>query len=331
MRRNPRLIDFETLSMATQDLAMTAWIWGNEPKDKKKTFAVRLFQDINTDIRHNFIVKTTRLSDLEEKKDFDVETFFENTKDKIVSTDIFSLYNKLQKQENEIQSLCYGYTRDNIQNWMRFCENIDTVKKKHNEYICNYEQSMKEDKATSFPITSVYWDNDHKTTVKNWIWIKKDNKRFAFDSEAECLWADILSEVAEQNGTAADSSNDDGEKRFLWGKNFPYNSDIKYEYYNNGIHCSYPDFILKDKKGRIHIFEVKSVNKSNNQDIDTTEYEEKIRHLKECYLYASRLLDNHIFYLPVLSGETWQITKYENGNICTLSENGFKQSFQQPL
>ena len=59
---------------------------------------------------------------------------------------------------------------------------------------------------------------------------------------------------------------------YLWGKNFPLNSNIKYEYYANGIHSSYPDFILKDSQGRIHIFEVKSVNISMQSNINSEEY-----------------------------------------------------------
>lgn len=59
----------------------------------------------------------------------------------------------------------------------------------------------------------------------------------------------------------------------MWGKNFLANSNIRYEYYADGIHSSYPDFIMKDTQNRIHIFEVKSVNKSNKIDIDKETYE----------------------------------------------------------
>ena len=46
------------------------------------------------------------------------------------------------------------------------------------------------------------------------------------------------------------------------------------EYYLDGIHSSYPDFVMKDKNGKIHIFEVKSVNKSSSQNINEEEYED---------------------------------------------------------
>ncbi|GHU49571.1 hypothetical protein FACS189459_1470 [Bacilli bacterium] len=49
-------------------------------------------------------------------------------------------------------------------------------------------------------------------------------------------------------------------------------------------HDSFPDFILKDSRGRIHIFEVKSFNQSNSFFFDENEYKEKIKSLQECYL-----------------------------------------------
>ena len=66
------------------------------------------------------------------------------------------------------------------------------------------------------------------------------------------------------------------ERKKLWGKNFLSGSEMRYEYYLNGIHQSYPDFVLKDDKGQIHLFEVKSVNVSNKATFDTEEYKEKI-------------------------------------------------------
>ena len=41
VRRNPRLIDFETLNNDAQNLATTAWIWGIIPEVKKKVFNVK--------------------------------------------------------------------------------------------------------------------------------------------------------------------------------------------------------------------------------------------------------------------------------------------------
>lgn len=73
------------------------------------------------------------------------------------------------------------------------------------------------------------------------------------------------------------------EYKYLWGKNYIPNSEIKFEYCSGGVHCSYPDFVMKDCYDRIHIFEVKSLNKSNavSNSFDGGEYEEKIEELKK--------------------------------------------------
>lgn len=105
-------------------------------------------------------------------------------------------------------------------------------------------------------------------------------------------------------------------------------SEIKYEYYANGIHVSYPDFVMKDKKGKIHIFEVKSVNASKGQNIDSAEYKNKIQHLKECYKACSKILKDHIFYLPILKGDEWSLIKYEKGEEDTISEEKFIESLR---
>ncbi|MCQ2351183.1 MAG: hypothetical protein MJ003_04325 [Paludibacteraceae bacterium] len=114
---------------------------------------------------------------------------------------------------------------------------------------------------------------------------------------------------------------------FLWGKNYLHNSEIKYEYYLNGLHQSYPDFIMKDTKGVVHIFEVKSVNVSNTLSINKEEYETKINALKECYKYSSKLT-GHIFYLPILDGEDWKIIRFKNGQVDTISVSQLYKSFQ---
>ena len=117
------------------------------------------------------------------------------------------------------------------------------------------------------------------------------------------------------------------ENKYLWGKNFLPNSEIKFEYYQNGIHSSYPDFVMKDKKGRIHLFEVKSVNVSNAAQFDSDEYKGKILALKECYKQCSKLT-NYNFYLPVLKEEVWQITKISNGNEETITKEKFLDSLK---
>lgn len=100
---------------------------------------------------------------------------------------------------------------------------------------------------------------------------------------------------------------------YLWGKNYLFGSEIRYEYYLEGTHFSYPDFIMKDKYDRINIFEVKSVNEGfAKPGLDPESYKKKILALKECYKQAS-VLTGHIFYLPIKEERSWKITRLLNG------------------
>ena len=93
---------------------------------------------------------------------------------------------------------------------------------------------------------------------------------------------------------------------------------------------SYPDFIMKDKFDRIHIFEVKSINKSASVLMDDQQYQEKVLELKKCYKQASKIT-NQIFYLPVIVKDTWQITRFLNGEEETLSKEQFFKFIKSPV
>ena len=352
VRRNPRLVDFETLSPEAQSLAMTAWIWGIEPRGAKKSRQVRLYGGEN-DIPQAIRIQTTRLKPLSRRKGFDVAGFIaERSKNDVVHSSIFDIYAKLQRSENEVRDLCYEYASC-VQKWWSFGEHIDAVRKEYDNYICNYDESMEivtdtngRVKEASFPITSVYVDNEHYQNISDWVWRRKDGyDKFSFDSEAEREWASILKDLCRNeideveigvpnpnygqlrtDGTAEprllSSSN-----KYLWGKNFLQNSEIKFEYYLNGIHFSYPDFVLKDKKGRIHLFEVKSVNVSPAVQLCSEEYKMKINALKECYKRCSELTD-YIYYLPVLKSDEWHIARIKGGELDEIGKNAFVASLR---
>lgn len=326
VRRNPRLLDFEILSDEAKELATTAWVWGLAPKSMKRTYRVCLCTHQNNDIQDKIRIKTTRLANLVSRKNFDVDKIISPNKNN-APIDIFSLYNKLQKCENSIQDICYKYAGSSVSRWWNFMEQIDKVKKEYNTIICDYSNSMEIDKETSFPAISSYVDNENRLNINDWIWCKDNlkNTLFSFDSEAECQWAALLQKLSKKYDAIANMYGPD-EEHFLWGKNFPQNSDIRYEYYSNGIHSSYPDFIMKDKKGIIHVFEVKSVNVSSQTHLDKHEYDDKIRKLRECYKACSKLLTNHRFYLPIMKDDDWNIRRYVNGNEDVISEDRFVKS-----
>lgn len=358
VRRNPRLLDFETLSNEAQQLAMTAWIWGIKPDSGKKVFGVKLW-DESEDITSQMNLKVTKLKSLQEKESFDIASYISSQPAISSYSNIFELHRKLGKAGNAIVEQCYSYA-DSIDKWWKFTEHLDGIVKENDQYVCDYSQSMEVVKDVdnkpieiSFPVESLYVDNGNYINISDWVWRRKDsNNKFAFDSEAERIWANLLKDLASEDTIESDSKrvamrvqvgkknphagqiNLFGEiesekiapsNKYLWGKNFIAGSNIKYEYCLNGIHSSYPDFIMKDSFGRMHLFEVKSVNFSSSTPLsfDSTEYKLKVEELKKCYKQAS-LLTGHIFYLPVLKDDVWQISCLHNGDAKTLTEEQFK-------
>ena len=344
VRRNPRLMDFETLSPRAQQLAMTAWVWGVKKEEKGKVYSVKL-QDSPGDITENIKIKTTRLKPLDEKIGFDLKKFIESQPARVTHKSIFEINRQLNKIDSSVKKLIYDYA-DTYSKWWDSAEYASEIAKESNQYRCDYTQSMEMDKEVSFSPESSYTVTDKYVNIDNWIWKRNDGaEKFSFDSEAERDWAETLKDLAskgcelivtgkkdsemlpEQLGFNGETQSGiiDPKEVFLWGKNFLHNSQIKYEYYQDALHTSFPDFIMKDKKGRIHIFEVKSVNQSSSLNIDTESYEEKIRALKNCYKQAS-IITGHYFYLPILSNDDWQITVFYNGEEKTVSKKEFRKN-----
>lgn len=359
VRRNPHLTDFENLSEEAKKLATTSWIWGIVDEAKGKSYAVKLF-DEPTDITNEIKIKTTRLKNLTEKTDFDLEKLI-NTQNLPKYSSIFELYKKLNKSDDNIKKLCYEYS-NTVNKWWKFNDNIDLISKEYNKYTCDYSESMEVTKdkngnevLVSFPITSFYIDNGNHVPISDWVWKKRNGKAgFSFDSNAEMEWARILEKLSWMDnannkkaikkvtcgknnvlsqsllkGILPDKINP--SEKFLWGKNYINNSEIKYEYYLDGTHFSYPDFIMMDSYGRIHIFEVKSVNKSDNNTLgfDGEQYQIKIEELKKCYKEAS-FLTKQFFYLPIQKDDEWKIIQYKNGKEEILSETGFYDFIKNP-
>ncbi|MCR4826259.1 MAG: DEAD/DEAH box helicase family protein [Bacteroidales bacterium] len=352
VRRNPRLIDFERLSSEAQELATTAWVWGILPNTFHRSFPVKLYGNTN-DIPSAVRIKTTRLKALTTRVGFNLDVFIASKPALATTGNIFNLYAKLQKSGQDMQTLCNSYAGNDVSKWFLFNHHIDSVKKEYDNFVCDYNQSMEvvkdddgNDIEVSFPLTSLYVDNQNYQNIAEWVWKRKDSSsdKFSFDSDAEREWASKLAMLNNETGkTAVGPLNPhfgqfriDGtaeperltnDEKYLWGKNFLMNSEIRFEYYLNGIHASYPDFVLKDAFGRIHLFEVKSVNVSNREQFDAMEYKEKINELKKCYKQCSEIT-GHYFYLPVLKEEIWQITRFQNGVEDTITFDELKRSLR---
>lgn len=352
VRRNPRLLDFEDLSDEAQKLAMTSWVWGIIPEDGKKVRNVKLY-DEQQDFINNIQIKTTVIKSLDNKVDFNVEHYLDSSSNHDHYMSIFEMYKKLNKSDNEVKKMCYDYS-DNYQKWWKFNENIDKIISENSKYECDYLTSMTlkrnedgTDSIVSFPIESMYVDNGNYVNINDWVWKRNDgNDKFSFDSEAERDWASILQRLSTSHIKKITTGKLNPNKgmtnlfgevepdrleeydKYLWGKNYISNSDIKFEYYLDGIHSSYPDFILVDNENRLHLFEVKSVNFSNSQNanFDSEAYKRKVDELRKCYLVASSLT-NQIFYLPVLRNDVWNIIQLKDGNEIRLTKEQFEGIF----
>ena len=316
-------MDFETLSEPAKRLATTAWIWGVVPEERKKVIAVKLADEV---IAGELRVKTTKLKPLTAQAGFCLQDVLDAQPAFPAYSDIFSLYRKLNKTGGAIKEICYAYA-DTPGKWRRFTECLDSIVKENNKFVCDYSQSMEvckddagEPLTVSFPPTSLYTDNGNYVNIGDWVWQRRDEKdKFSFDSDAEREWADILKCLSLRFCAGGTAPN-----KFLWGKNYVYNSEIRYEYYLDGIHVSYPDFIMQDPWVRIHIFEVKSLNISSGiaGTLDSEQYNAKIEALKKCYRQASALT-GHIFYIPVLKDDIWFITQYIGGDERTITKEQF--------
>jgi len=313
VRRNPRLLDFETLPQNLQKLAMTAWVWGIKNEEQKKVCGVKLWNETQ-ETTNNIKIKTTKLKDLLEKVDFNIDDFLKSKQKPTTHKSIFEIAKQLRKVDNQVRNIVYNYASD-FSKWREVAEFVQELEKENNQYLCDYGQSMEIKEEVSFAVASHYTETKDYIEIANWVWkkINSTSNEFHFDSLAEKDWARILRNI----------SGDENKENCLWGKNYVPNSAIKFEYYMGAKHSSFPDFVMKDKFGRVHIFEVKSVNVSGNFNFDNNIYKTKIAALKECYKQASKLTEQ-IFYLPVIDEDIWQITQFHNGEEKTLSKDLFE-------
>lgn len=358
VRRNPRLLDFEILSEEAQELAMTAWIWGIVPEDLQKSFGVKLWQDSST-ITDEIKIKTTRLKTLTKKADFNLAKFLAKQDTVSAPSSIFALWRNYIKAENTVRAMSESFASDYAK-WREFTENIEAVASESSQYVNDYTKSMEvvkdedgQEIEVSFAPSSHYTDTNKNNyvTIGDWVWKRTDgHEKFAFDSQAEKEWTEILKDltkddvavgdgrvgkrvaVGKKNPKAGATDLFDGKESefldekqiYLWGKNYVVNSQIKFEYYLGALHSSYPDFVMKDSFNRVHIFEVKSVNISSGiaGGFDNNIYMTKLEELKRAYKQASKLTDQ-IFYLPILRDDSWRIFQYVAGNENTLTKDEF--------
>ena len=274
----------------------------------------------------------------------DIDKFLGDQKPILAHKSIFEINRQLKSIDYTVKDMIYDYATD-YSKWWLVSEHAQDIAKESRQYMCDYSQSMVLGSEESFSDSSYYSVTDKYVNISNWVWKRRDGaEKFSFDSEAEKDWAAILKDISassiasvvtgkRKKNEMAGQKNLFGEiekdtvinekEVFLWGKNFVPESGIKFEYYLGAVHSSYPDFVMKDKFGRIHIFEVKSVNQSASFGFDNNIYISKVTELKKCYKQAS-IVTGHIFYLPIMKEDVWRITKYQNGIEETLTIDQFR-------
>lgn len=340
IRRNPKLLNFEELSKDTQELLSTAYVWGVKNHKATEIIEVKLAGNLQyNEIQQEIKLKTTRLKRIEKIKSFDISIFLNKFFTPIIPNNIFELYQKYDKAPLEVKELCDKYSQSYTE-WFKFTNNIGEIIKENKNVSCNYLENMEittdennKEIEFSLPLISYYVVTEIQKEIDNWVWKRTDeNEEFSFDSEAEKEWCELLINFfSKENSKTNEKIIKEisiktlykKEKKYSLGKNYIQNSDIKYEYYLYGIHSSYPDFIMKDCLNRIHLFETKSLNKSNSLNFDVAEYMEKINALKECYRHSSRLT-GYYFYIPIKQEKEWVIFQYFNGIEKILTKNEFK-------
>jgi len=323
VRRNPILLNFENYSPEAQNLATVCHIWGIKSEEQKKAIPVNLI-DSNANIK----VKITKLKQISEKADFSLSDWLELQQTPPAPKSIFTAYRDLKKTSSETQKICWEYV-NTYEKWQKVTEFAHKIDKENESYLYDYANSMEvEPSPVSFSLVSHFTETEYYERISAWVWKRKDEKdKFSFDSEAEMEWAHILEKLSNKFAKIT-IKNLFGESKeiVLWGKNFLPNSAIKFEYYNkSGIHNSYPDFVMEDKKGQVHIFEVKSVNKGRIE-MNNEEYNQKINELKKCFLEASKQT-SQIFYLPILRDDDWRIYYYKDGKEDCFTKIQFEESF----
>ncbi len=84
---------------------------------------------------------------------------------------------------------------------------------------------------------------------------------------------------------------------------------------------------MKDSHDRIHIFEVKSLNVSGSMSIDSDEYKEKVKVLKELYTAVSKVTP-HSYYLPIKRANEWTVWVMKDGKVEEMSYDDFEKQLK---
>lgn len=167
VRRNPRLLDYETLSDEGKKLATMAWVWGVVDNDTRKAYAVKLYDD-QKDITDEVKIKTTVIKPLSEDTSFNINQFLDDRTPKITHKSIFELNRKLQVSDYSVKTMIYDYA-DGYSKWFHAAEYFDDIIKESNQFRCDYSKSMELGPEETFSSDSYYYDTGKYVRINNWV------------------------------------------------------------------------------------------------------------------------------------------------------------------
>lgn len=345
IRRNPALSYFEKLDKQTQETFSKALVWGIKPNESKKRVKVRLKGEIPKDLLGNEIIKEFKpfkITTLEniQATNIDISPCIDKERLKYFGKSIFSTFKDVQNADEKLREKYADFVKS-FENFFEFGANLSQIKEAVRAVVEDYENNMHiKEVEIREDLYSFYEKTEKKDKFNHWIWANENDEdnAFGFDSETEKEWCNVLESLAENGyckSITIKDTNDNEKEVYLFGKNFIDKSNIKYDYYDKRIKTSYPDFIFKDKKDGIHIFEVKSVNKGSKFALDENEYKEKIQNLQKAYQKASEKT-GYTFYLPIKINDDWQIWLCEKGEVKfddekVLNKQGFLSYFKDKV
>lgn len=320
IRRNPILLSWDKHTEAEHKLALEAYVWG-DLKDVDREFKSVERTDPNNLLK----IQTTILKNLKQiysEEGINLQEFLNDWRFPDDKKSIFQLYSDWDKLDDETKLLLKNNINTN-DDWFKFSYNIDKIVTENKRLYKNYNKSIKLGPVTTLPDTSYFevFKNSNvgpaviKTEEDSFGWkiiSEQKDEKYYFDSEAEFNFVEELKYFSKK----------------IWARNFYPNSKIGFEYINISKHTTFPDFILKDKKDRFHIFEVKSFNESKTISINRDDYKQKVISLKDFFLHLSKKLQNYLFYIPIKYEDVWDIYRYANGKEDCITLDQLKQSLE---
>ena len=330
VRRNPKLLEFDSLSDRQKEIISTAYVYG-VPKKENRVIKVELTNP--EEVKKEIQIRTTTISP--EIKKVEIKDLLKE-EDELTRLSIFKLRERISSiKDEEINSKINDYI-DSYDKWFSVGYNAANIKNKLKELKNeNLNPSIVKDEKGKDKIVSISQNSSFVSTefsrdIEDWIWRRTDNnEEFSFDSQTEKEWFEILKKIIKESNKEnkkIGKKYNDGDN-YLIAKNYPTNSEIRFSYYLDGIKNSYPDFILKDNYDRLHFFESKSLNQSSSLQINNDDYKEKIKALKQGYKEASKIVPYH-FYIPIKKEDTWTIWHYFNNKEDCLNTDSFKELLQ---